>query len=256
MKGIILAAGRGSRMGEHTARNPKCLVELGGRPLLFWQLAALREAGVSDIAVVCGYKGEQLIELSAREGGFTCVMNPRWESGNMVSSLLCATAWAQGDECVVSYSDILYPADHARALLACREPLALTYDTLWEKLWSLRFADPLDDAETFREQSGLLREIGGKTRDPADIQGQYMGLFRLRPEGWRAVEALCSRQGVEVEKLDVTSMLRLLLERGLPIGAVPVAGRWCEVDNGDDLALYRRLLAEGGGWSHDWRGAR
>ena len=253
MKGIILAAGRGSRMGEHTARKPKCLVELGGRPLLLWQLAALREAGVSDISVVCGYKGEQLLELSSREGGFACVVNPLWESGNMVSSLLCAADWAREDDCVVSYADILYPADHARALLACREPLALTYDTLWEKLWSLRFADPLDDAETFREEGGRLTEIGGRTRDPADIQGQYMGLFRLRPEGWRAVEAFCSRRDVAVEKLDVTGLLRSLLERGVPVGAVPVAGRWCEVDNGDDLVLYREKLAKGKDWSHDWR---
>ena len=58
MKAIILAAGRGSRMGNLTDESPKCLVELRARPLLEWQLMAIREAGIDDIAIVNGYKRE------------------------------------------------------------------------------------------------------------------------------------------------------------------------------------------------------
>ncbi len=44
MKGIILAAGRGSRMKTLTDERPKCLVELDGRPLLDYQINALSDA--------------------------------------------------------------------------------------------------------------------------------------------------------------------------------------------------------------------
>ncbi len=58
MRGLILAAGRGSRMVAATADRPKGLVELGGTALLDWQLAALRGAGIQEIGLVRGYRGE------------------------------------------------------------------------------------------------------------------------------------------------------------------------------------------------------
>ena len=58
MKAIILAAGRGSRMKNLTDDRPKCLVELRGKALLDWQLAALREAGIEQAAIVTGYRRE------------------------------------------------------------------------------------------------------------------------------------------------------------------------------------------------------
>ena len=57
MRAIILAAGRGSRMKTLTEKIPKCLVHLREKPLIEWQLAAIREAGITEIAVVTGYWG-------------------------------------------------------------------------------------------------------------------------------------------------------------------------------------------------------
>lgn len=79
MKAIILAAGRGSRMKGLTDQKPKCLVELRGKTLLEWQLKALREAGVSEIAVVTGYRRELLAAY-----GLTEFHNPRWAETNML----------------------------------------------------------------------------------------------------------------------------------------------------------------------------
>ena len=51
MHGLILAAGRGSRMGVLGDERPKCLVELEGRPLLERQVAALRRGGADSVGV-------------------------------------------------------------------------------------------------------------------------------------------------------------------------------------------------------------
>ncbi len=105
--GIILAAGRGSRMKELTAEKPKCLLELAGKPLLHWQLAAMRRAGIEKILVVRGYAAHCL------QGEFETVENPRWENTNMLSSLLCAKDFASdffangGRRLLISYSDIV-----------------------------------------------------------------------------------------------------------------------------------------------------
>lgn len=253
MKGIILAAGRGSRMSGLTEERPKCLVEIAGQPLLYWQLTALRDAGVDDIAVVCGYRSEMIeAQLDRAPAHFTILRNPRWAETNMLSTLFCAAEWANEKETIVSYSDIVYPAAHVAALTGAKQPIAITYDTQWEALWRLRQENPLEDAETFLAQDGLLKEIGNKPQSLEQVQGQYMGLIKITPEGWRIMSREKDELADLVNKTDMTGFLRRLLTKNIPVGAVPVAGKWCEVDSERDLELYtQRLTAEN--WTHDWR---
>ncbi|GHU19968.1 transferase [Betaproteobacteria bacterium] len=254
MKGIILAAGRGSRMKNQTEARPKCLVELAGKPLLAWQLQALREAGINDLALVCGWRAEILTDYAkSLDGGFRAIENERWSETNMVSSLLCARSWAKDKECLISYSDIVYPSAHIRALMTADAPISIAYDIKWEELWRLRFANPLGDAETFREENGVLKEIGARAQSLAEIHGQYMGLLKIAPAGWRAIMDLCAQPDINSDRLDMTGLLRRLLADGLKIGAVPVSGCWCEVDSESDLALYQEKVNAHAIWSHDWR---
>ncbi|HSY29873.1 MAG TPA: phosphocholine cytidylyltransferase family protein [Burkholderiaceae bacterium] len=243
MKAIILAAGRGSRMKEMTDDRPKCLVELRGKPLLEWQLAALRKAGIDEIAIVTGYKRELLANLSVKE-----FHNPRWEETNMVSSLACAQEWLQAEPCIVSYSDIFYEASSVESLIASQSGLAVTYDPHWLKLWEKRFGDPLIDAETFRlNQDNTLAEIGNRPKSLDEIQGQYMGLLRFTPAGWQ--ELVRIRAGLtdaQCDKMHMTGTLQKIIEAGkMPIEAVTYEYEWGEVDSADDLAAYQSDLAVG-----------
>src|SRR5205814_2063335 len=139
-RGIILAAGRGSRMNGHTAQRPKCLIEVGGKALLHWQLDAMRAAGIDAIGIVTGYQREQLDHADLRE-----FHNARWGTTNMVSSLECARDWLESGTCIVSYSDIFYASSAIASQLACEHALAIAYDPNWRALWERRFADPLCD---------------------------------------------------------------------------------------------------------------
>src|SRR5664279_3898907 len=87
-KAIIVAAGRGRRLGPNTDEIPKCMVKVGGRPILHWQLAALTAAGIQDIAIVRGYLGSR-IDAGAVRVRF--VDNPEWERNNILASLMHAT---------------------------------------------------------------------------------------------------------------------------------------------------------------------
>ena len=237
MKAIILAAGRGSRMKSLTDERPKCMVELRGKTLLEWQLVALREAGIGEIAIVTGYKRELLAEQGLIE-----FHNPRWAQTNMVSSLACAEAWLQNEPCIVSYSDIFYSPAAVQSLMACKASLAVTYDPNWLALWTERFGDPLLDAETFRLTSdNTLAEIGNKPQSVDDVQGQYMGLLRFTPEGWTEVVRLRSALTPEQsDKVHMTNTLQQVIDAGrVPILAVAYSGEWGEVDSAEDLFLYQ-----------------
>jgi choline kinase len=239
-------------MGAATAARPKCLNEVDGRPLIEWQQAALRKAGIQDIAIVRGYLAEMLAFPD-------CALfeNPRWAQTNMVSTLRCAEEWLSAGPCLVSYADILYHEDHVRRLANAPGDIAITYDRLWLPLWQARFPDPLADAETFRcHPDGSLCEIGRRAAGLEEIQGQYMGLLKLTAAGWTRIRALLdSLTPAEQDRLDMTSLLSRLLAGGLRVETVPVEGRWCEVDSDTDRLLYEEKIRQPGPWRHDWRSA-
>ncbi len=62
MKAMILAAGRGKRMRHLTDSMPKPLIKLWGRPLIEWQILALKKAGFKDIVINVAYCADKLLE--------------------------------------------------------------------------------------------------------------------------------------------------------------------------------------------------
>lgn len=236
MKAIILAAGRGSRMENLTDECPKCLLRVRGRTLLDWQLEALSLAGVTEIALVTGYKRELL-----RVRGLKEFHNIRWMETNMVSSLECADQWLSSEPCIVSYSDIFYETQAVSSLIECPSDLAVTYDPKWRRLWEKRFIDPLLDAETFRlSTKGELLEIGGKAKSVEEIEGQYMGLLRFTPKGWEEVVRVRSTlTGSIRDKMHLTGTLQLVIDGGrMQVGAVSYSGEWGEFDSASDLVGF------------------
>jgi len=236
MRAIILAAGRGSRMKGLTDERPKCLLELRGKPLLAWQLGALREAGIVEIAIVTGYKREMLVGR-----GLVEFHNPRWAETNMVSSLACAESWLVADTCIVSYADIFYDSSAVRLLMNCTAPLAVTYDSNWLAAWQQRFGDPLLDAETFRlKPDDTLSEIGNKPRSLDEIDGQYMGLLRFTPPSWAEVTRVRAALAEhERDTMHMTATLQSIIDAGrMPVRAVRYDLSWGEIDSPGDLSRY------------------
>lgn len=243
MRGVILAAGRGSRMGDLGDERPKCFVELAGRKLIERQIAALRRGGIDEIGVVRGYRAE-MFDFP----GLRYFDNGRWPETNMVRSLAAAAPWLRSAPFVVSYADIFYRSELVAGLAAAPGELVISYDRAWHRLWTRRFADPLSDAETFRiDAAGQLLEIGGKTTRLEDIEGQYMGLMKFTPTAWNAVEALLATLDAPTrDRLDVTGLLRrLLANKTIPISTFATNGQWGEIDNPEDIALYEDMVRDG-----------
>ncbi|MCH9610111.1 MAG: CTP:phosphoglutamine cytidylyltransferase [Chlamydiales bacterium] len=225
-------------MGSLTEDRPKCLVELRQKTLLQWQTEALKEAGISDIYIVCGYKKECF-----PQEGYRFFENPNWETTQMVQSLMEADELLRKEPVIVSYSDIVYHSDIVSKLMQSSADIAISYDSCWQELWKRRFSDPLSDAETFKQSDGLLREIGAEPKSVSEVEGQYMGLLKITPSGWSRLKEMDG-----VRDLSVTEILQKLIDHQEEIAAVEVAGRWCEVDSAADLELYE----QGPNEQHEW----
>ena len=247
MRGVILAAGRGSRMKEKTVDKPKCLNEILGKTLLNWQLESLRIASVKNVTVVRGYLSEMI------KGDFKTVDNIRWSETNMVSSLFCVDS--SNEETLISYSDITFKHEHIELLKEAEGDIVISADKLWEKLWRLRFKNPLEDAETFKaNRFNELLEIGKKTNDLNNIEAQYMGLIKLTPSGWDSLKNVFDSFTMsKKDKMDMTTMLSEMINRGYKINVVFVNGGWCEADSFSDILAYESVLFNNSNWSHDWR---
>jgi choline kinase len=234
MRGLILAAGAGRRLGALGEDRPKCLVEVGGRSLLDWQHAALTSAGIRDLAIVSGYRSEQLPQR-----GWTQFHNPRYADTGVIASMMTAREWLEDGDCIVSYADIVYGPETIAALRDAPGGIAMTAYSGWRALWEARFADPLTDAETFQaDAQGRLVDIGRRATSLDQIEGQFMGLVKFTPNGFAEAVRHIASVGVAADRLDMTSLLRGLVERGVTVQTCMVDGFWYEVDNSEDARFF------------------
>lgn len=224
-------------MASLTSDRPKGLVEIDGRTLLDRQLSALALAGITDVAIVGGWQIDGLRPL-----GLPLYSNPNWETTTMVDSLLSAESWFEGEPVFVSYADIIFGRDVVQRMMACDDDLVIAYDQQWLEKWSLRFEDPLSDAETFTLTSDeYLTDIGRRATDLAEIEGQYMGLLLIRPSAVNKIRAV-------VESTQISSMThlleRLVKNNVCPVKCVATPDPWFEFDTIGDIESGTQFVRE------------
>lgn len=238
MKAIILAAGRGSRLGNLTEDKPKCFVHANGVPLIIHQMNTLRKAGIHEIAIVRGYKKESFEFEDVKYFD-----NDNWQNTNMVMSLYEAKEWLSSDNCIITYSDILFEENTILNLCNIDNDIVLPYNLNWRSLWEQRFDNPLDDLESFKiDELDRITEIGKKVIDIDSVQGQYMGIIKTTPKGWLDISVLINQLDDSVKnKMDFTTLLNLLINAQIVLKGMPCNDTWYEIDNEKDLSVYHLL---------------
>jgi choline kinase len=100
MIGLILAAGKGSRLKQLTANTPKSLLELrDGFSMLDYNVEMLKEIGVDHIYVVTGFAKEKIEErvLAYNDVSISTIYNPFWDKCNVLGSLYIALPYLKDD---------------------------------------------------------------------------------------------------------------------------------------------------------------
>tara|TARA_Y100001936_G_scaffold26257_2_gene24289 strand:+ start:12660 stop:13361 length:702 start_codon:yes stop_codon:yes gene_type:complete len=103
MQGVILAAGKGTRMGK--IDSPKCLLEINQIPIIKYQIESFRKNGIKDIHVVTGYKSEMIHDLLHDEVEY--IHNTRFDEMNNIYSVWLALQKLHGDFVCV-YGDLIF----------------------------------------------------------------------------------------------------------------------------------------------------
>ncbi len=236
VQGVVLAASRGSALGEMTAELPKCMVDIRGQPLLHRLLGTLNEGGVGDVTVVRGYGRDHI-----QPDGFRVVDNGAYAETGEAASLACALPGLRG-EAVVVYGDVLFRRYILEGLLTSAADVTVVVDA------SKRFAaDPRDLVAADRHDTvaylddapAQLTAIGAA---PDCTAGEWIGLLHLSARGTERVRdelAAMAAEGV-LPQADLPALLeRLILHGGVAVHYV--TGHWLDVDTATDLAAARNF---------------
>jgi choline kinase len=244
MIGLILAAGAGRRLRPYTDTLPKALVPVvGDRTVMDLTLANFAEVGLTDVAVVVGYRAEAVRARQKEfedEYGVTLhlVDNDKAEEWNNAYSLWCARDLFK-EGALLANGDTVHPVSVERALLAARgagRRILLALDTV----------KPLADEEmkvVWSAAAGVERIT--KLMDPAVATGEYIGVTLIEPDAGADLADALRATYERDPQLYYEDGYQELVDRGLRIDVQPIGDvDWVEIDNHDDLARARRITAE------------
>ena len=228
MRGIILAAGKGSRLNGSSGESPKCLVKLGGTTLVERQIAALRASGIDEIVVVTGCQAERVRRTCGH--GITYVENQRYAETNSLYSLWLARPLLF-EGFVVLNCDVLFHPVLLDDLLSARHDDALL----------LAYRQP-DDAPFSDEEMKVTVRCGrvtamSKDMAPAEADGENLGIVKFGPHGAAHLVGIMNRRVGEGRLRDWAPHAFAEFAQERPLYAIGTRGLpWIEIDFPDDYA--------------------
>lgn len=228
-KAIILAAGKSERMGALTHDRPKCLLEVGGKPIIQYQIEGLRAAGVEDILMVVGYKKERVIE-SLGEG----IRYRIYE--NFASTNNLHTLWSVADEldraCLITFADVIWSPSVFKKMVASDNLFTLLVDTREVRYNTMRvlLIGPFVD------------EIGSHI-STHEGDGNFLGMAAVNKEGTDILKPQLTRMATsgEHESDYWIAAINALSKSGILVSALRINNPWIEIDRPEDLAREQSL---------------
>ena len=241
MKAIILAAGRGTRMGKYTENLPKGMLLFENKTLIERQIETLRQAGIQDIAIATGYEAQKINYKNVKY-----YHNAAWADTNMVETLMCAEEFLD-DDILVAYSDILYTKNLVKLCAESKCDIGVAVDSDWKKLWKLRYGKVDFDLESLTVKNGLVTELGKEIETSENLDYRYIGLIKYSKKGIDILKNIYNERksqnlnwtqsGKEFKKGYMTDILAEIINAGNEVNAVAVKGNWIEFDTEKDYEI-------------------
>ena len=238
MKAVILSAGQGKRLLPLTADCPKCILPVGGRSLIEWQIDELAKCGIDQIRVVLGFRAGKVERiLRARYGSHRVktIYNAEYAvSDNLVS------CWSAQDEMrsdfVLLNGDTLFEAAVMQRLLDTPDrpvTVAISHKSEYDA----------DDMKVELDGCRLVKI--GKELLPDQVDGESIGMILFRGRGPRLF-----RTGLETALQSSASQRKWYLSvidemaRSIPVWTCSMKGlQWCEVDYYADLKQAEKVVS-------------
>lgn len=227
-RAVLLAAGRGTRMGAITRQIPKPMLPVRGKPLMEHIMDRMAEAGLRRFLIVVGFQG-QLIE-----GHFAAWRLPvefrRQEVLNGTGSAAKLAAEFVGSEpFLLSFGDCLCSAaEYVRCLtILLDNPRAAAV------VAGKDIEDPWQGAAIYESAGRISRIVEKPPKGTSTTHWGSAGFYAFRPVIFEYLARLTPSARSEYE---ITSAFEMMLADGLELRLSPVEGEWRDVGRPEDLA--------------------
>ncbi len=237
-RAVILAAGQGSRLLPHTQDMPKCLLDLGGRPMLGWQLHALAAAGIDEAVVVTGFRTERVEQalpaLTPAGMRVRTLFNPFYKVADNLASCWMVRQELAGGALILNGDTLFGPEIAQRLLAAPPADITVTIDR----------KPGYDEDDMKVVTAGDRLQAIGKKLALANVTGESIGFLRFSAQGAAAFIAEIERtmRTLEGPTLWYLSAIHRLANAGTDVRVVSIEGLdWAELDFPADLLDCRAI---------------
>jgi glucose-1-phosphate thymidylyltransferase len=235
LRGIVLAGGKGTRLGELTKVTNKHLLPVGPVPMVYHPIRKLVGAGIRDVLLVSGteHMGD-FVELlgSGRDHGCALTYRVQDEAGGIAQALGLAELFCKDTRCAIILGDNIFH-DALGPLLdeASRNP-----DHAWVALKRVHDPKRYGVAEL---QAGRIVSIVEKPPQPRS-DFAVAGIYAYPPDVFAVIKTLKpSARG----ELEITDVNRHYLEQGR-LGHSVLQGYWTDAGTLESLATANMLVRE------------
>ena len=237
MKGIILGGGRGTRLRPLTHTGPKQLIPVANRPVIEYAVEDLREAGVTEIAVVLGNKGREAIQSHLGDGSEFGVEITYVVQGNplgIAHAVGCCRSFVGEDDCVVYLGDNVLK----RGITELVESFEAGDHAAGIALQHVE--DPGRFGVADVDGDGRVRALVEKPDDPpSDLA--LVGVYVFSAAVFDAIDVI---EPSWRDELEITDAIQWLLENRGTIDSHVVDGWWKDTGKPGDILDANRLLLE------------
>ena len=249
MHAIILAAGSGLRLGQHTKDIPKALLDLNGKSILERQISLLRQYGINEIFVVTGYQREKHTLKDIEY-----IFNSRYAETEQLASMMVARTKIS-DDVLVIFGDIVFDGQILQQILASNDDIGIAIDLDWEKSYNERPDNPKSLADKVLVDQKKVQQISANITQLSmkDQQiGEFLGIIKLSRNGSKIMvqqyeELERSHKGkfhdaTSLEKAKLVDILQELIDSKIEIYPIFITGKWCEIDTPKDLERAKKIF--------------
>jgi choline kinase len=169
MIAVILAAGKGSRLGKYTTEIPKSLLPLDstGKTLLDFNINILSEFNLEKIYVVTGFNSEKIENHVRQHDNIEIIYNPFWDCCNVLGSLYMALDTLQ-DDFLFLHADTLAVPEIWKELIETKGDFILPFE---RKVCG-------EEEMKVLVENGKLLEIS-KLISPEKADGEFLGIAKF-----------------------------------------------------------------------------
>lgn len=218
-------------MGSLTADIPKPMLEAAGRPLLEHILDRMREAGVTSVLLVVGYRREVIQEhFAGYDLDIEYVVQEQLEGTGRAVGL--GRRFAGSDPCLVTFGDIVCESADYRGIIERHRDAAGVLGAKWVD-------DPFQGAAIYEEE-GVVREIIEKPpKGTSTTHWNSAGLYVFEPEVFDYLDRLeVSPRG----EYELTGAIANMIADGRRLLLYGIQGGWRDVGRPEDLPVAQELL--------------